>query len=185
MTRLRETPQQAARRLSASAIRDGYIPEALHTYTHLDGGAWYWRIRLKNPQTGEKWIRPVRLNGAGFELGEPEYPNGKPLYRLHQLATRPSDPVVVCEGEWCADALAKAGLLTTTSGGADSAANTDWRPLAGRCVTIFPDNDEAGRRYAQEATEKLLTQGCTVRVIDVGETRATQEGRRSGLAGQP
>ena len=64
-----ETPQQAARRLAASAIRDGYKPEALHTYTYPDGGAWYWRIRLKHPDTGEKWIRPMRLNGAGLRTG--------------------------------------------------------------------------------------------------------------------
>ena len=29
-----ETPQQAARRLAATAIRDGYKPEALHIYTY-------------------------------------------------------------------------------------------------------------------------------------------------------
>jgi putative DNA primase/helicase len=74
-----ETPQQAARRLAGSAIRDGYEPEALHTYTYPDGGVWYWRIRLKNPHTGEKWIRPMRLNGVGLELGEPDFPDGKPF----------------------------------------------------------------------------------------------------------
>ena len=102
-----ETPQQAARRLAASAIRDGYRPEALHEYTGPDGNPLHWRIRLKHPETGDKWIRPMRLNGEGFELGEPEYPNGKPLYRLQELATRPHDPVIVVEGEWCADELAK------------------------------------------------------------------------------
>jgi hypothetical protein len=66
MARLTEPPQQGARRLSASAIRDGYIPEALHTYTHPDGRAWYWRIRLKNLQTGDKWILPLEAEGCGF-----------------------------------------------------------------------------------------------------------------------
>jgi len=162
-----ETPQQAARRLSAPALRDGYNPEALHTYTDRDGNPLHWRIRLKHPDTGDKWIRPLRLNGVGFELGEPEYPDGKPLYRLHELAARPDDLVIVCEGEWCADALAKAGALATTSGAADSAEKADWQPLAGRDVTIWPDNDEAGRRYADAVAEALLGLGCTVRVIDV------------------
>jgi len=157
-------------------MRDGYMPQALHTYTHPDGGAWYWRIRLKNLQTGDKWIRPVRLNGAGFELGEPDFPDGKPLYRLHDLAARPHDGVIVVEGELCTDRLADRGLLTTTSGGADSAATSDWRPMAGRRATIWPDNDEAGRRYAQEVTEKLLTQGCTVRVIDVEKLGLPEKG---------
>jgi putative DNA primase/helicase len=171
-----ETPQEAARRLAASAIHDGYRPEALHEYTYPDGGVWYWRIRLKNPNTGKKWIRPMRLNGAGFELSEPAFPDGKPLYRLHDLAARPHDGVIVVEGEWKADALAKVGALTTTSGAADSAGKADWRPMAGRCATIWPDNDEAGRRYAQETTEQLLAQGCTVRVIHVEKLGLPKKG---------
>lgn len=162
-----ETPQQAARRLSASAIRDGYKAEALHRYTDRRGRPLYRRIRLKHPHTGEKWIRPMKRNGAGYELGEPHFTDGKPLYKLRALTLRPDDRVFVVEGEWCSNALAKAGLLATTSGAAVSAAKADWRPLAGRDVTIWPDNDEAGQRYATEATERLLTLGCTVRVIHV------------------
>ena len=113
-----ETPKEAARRLAAGAIRDGYEPQALHAYTDRDGKPLYWRIRAKNRATGDKWIRPMRLNGAGYELKEPEFPGGKPLYRLHEIAARPAEPVFVVEGEWCADALAALGLLATTSGGA-------------------------------------------------------------------
>src|SRR5680860_1130249 len=148
-------------------IREGFKPQALHEYTDQDGTPLHWRIRLKNPDTGDKWIRPMKLNGEGYVLGEPEYPEGKPLYRLHDLATRPDDPVIVCEGEWCADALAKAGALATTSGAADSAGKTDWRPLTGRTVMIWPDNDEAGLRYADAVAEALRALGCAVRVIDV------------------
>ena len=162
-----ETLQQAARRLAAGAIREGFKPQALHEYTAQDGKPLHWRIRLKNPDTGDKWIRPIRLTDKGYTLGEPDYPEGKPLYRLHDLATRPDDAVIVCEGEWCADALAKAGALATTSGAADSAGKTDWRPLAGRTVTIWPDNDEAGQRYAEAVADALRAQGCGVRVIDV------------------
>ncbi len=118
----------------------------------------------------------MRLNGAGYTLGEPEYPDGKPLYRLHDLATRPDDTVIVVEGEWCADALAKAGALTTTSGAADSAGKADWRPLAGRTVTIWPDNDEAGRRYADAVASILLAMNCTVRMIDTAALNLSPKG---------
>jgi len=77
----------------------------------------------------------MTLNGEGYTLGEPEYPEGKPLYRLHDLAPRTADPVIVVEGEWCADALVKVGALATTSGAADSSGKTDWRPLVGRSMT--------------------------------------------------
>jgi putative DNA primase/helicase len=176
MTTLDETPKDAARRLTASAIRKGFQPQALHTYTGQDGITLHWRIRLKHPDTGDKWIRPMKLNGEGYTLGEPDYPEGKPLYRLHDLVTRPDDMVVVCEGEWCADALAKTGLLATTSGAADSAGKADWRPLAGRTVMIWADNDEAGRRYAEAVADVLRALGCTVRLIDVSALNLPPKG---------
>lgn len=162
-----ETPKQAARKLAASAIREGFVPQALHEYTDQDGKPLYWRIRLKKPDTGEKWIRPMKRSGDAFVLGEPEFPEGKPLYRLNDLAARPDEAVVLTEGEWCADALAKAGVLATTSGAADSAAKADWKPLVGRSVTIWPDNDRSGRRYAEAVKSALESLGCAVRLIDV------------------
>lgn len=162
-----KSPQQAARAFAGKAIRDGYAPESLHVYTDRDGQPLHWRIRLKHPDTGEKWIRPMKLNGTGYALGEPDYPDGKPLYRLHELNARPDDPVMVTEGEWCADALAKRGALATTSGAADSAGKADWSVLAGRGAIIWPDNDEAGQRYAHEVAERLRALNCTVRIIDV------------------
>ncbi len=40
----------------------------------------FCRIRLTH-SNGEKWIRPMYLNGHGYEIGEPEFPNRKPLYK--------------------------------------------------------------------------------------------------------
>lgn len=162
-----ETPRQAARRLAASALRAGYEPEALHEYTDVDGKTLYWRIRLKHPYSGDKWIRPMRRSGDGYALCEPDFPYGKPLYRLRELAAQPNDPAMVCEGEWCADALVQRGTLTTTSGAAESAAKADWQALAGRRVTIWPDFDEAGQRYADAVAAALRAQDCTVFIIDV------------------
>lgn len=171
-----ETPQQAARRFAAAVIRDGFKPEALHEYTDREGKPLYWRIRLKHPVSGEKWIRPIKLNSEGYALGEPDYPNGKPLYRLHDLAARPTDPVIVCEGERCVDAILKVGALATTSGAADSAGKADWQPLATRSVTIWPDNDEAGRRYAEEVGQVLRALGCAVRLVDVAALNLPPKG---------
>jgi hypothetical protein len=43
-----EDPKLAARRLMANKLKEGYTPEALHTYTDTEGNALYWRIRLKH-----------------------------------------------------------------------------------------------------------------------------------------
>ncbi len=162
-----ETPQQAAQRLAAKALRDGYKFEDLHAYTDTQGSQLYWRIRAKHPQTGKKWIRPMKLNGQGFTFGEPTYPKGKPLYRLHELAMRLDEPVMIVEGELCADKLAHIGMLATTSGGVSSADAADWQVLAGRSVTIWPDYDGAGKQYAEAVKAMLFKLGCSVRVIDV------------------
>jgi DNA primase len=67
-------------------------------------------------------------------------------------------------------------LLVTTSGAADSAAKANWEPLAGRSVTIWPDNDEAGARYADEVAEQLGAIGCAVRRVDVDELGIAHKG---------
>ncbi len=166
-----ETPQQAARRLSASALRDGYQPEALHPYTSASGDALFWRIRLKNPQTGDKWIRPMRRDDAGrYVLGEPPAPAaGKPLYNLRDIALHLIAVVIVTEGEKAADALNKRGCVATTSGGAQSADAADWAPLAGRSVLIWPDHDAPGAQYGRDVATRLLALGCAVRIVDVEE----------------
>lgn len=163
-----ETPQQAARRLSAPAQRDGFKPEALHVYRDASGNPAYWRIRLKHPD-GRKWIRPMHRTADGaFGLGEPPAPPaGKLIYNLHLLAEHPAAPVIVTEGEKAADSLARLGILATTSGGTQSAAAADWTPLQGRDVLIWPDHDEVGAEYGREVAARLLALGCTVRVIDV------------------
>jgi hypothetical protein len=147
----------------------GFKPVALHTYTDRSGAPSYYRIRCKHPDTKEKWIRPMKLNGQGYEIGEPKFQNGKPLYALHRIANNPEAIVWVTEGEQKADELNKLGLVATTSGGATSADTTDWEPLRGKTIKIFPDNDAAGKAYAKTVASILLRMGCTVSCVDVGK----------------
>lgn len=170
-----ETPKQAARRLSAKAIAQGFKPQALHEYRDADGNIIYRRMRLKHPD-GRKWIRPMSLNGHGYELGEPDFPHGKPLYRLPDLIGHADDPAWFVEGENCADALAKLGILATTSGGADSANHADFSMLAQRSVTVWPDNDEPGLRHAREVADRLIELGSAVRLIDVSKLNLPDKG---------
>lgn len=176
MTSSHETPKEAARRLSAKIIKEGYKPEALHVYTDRDANPLYWRIRLKHPETGEKWIRPMSISEKGFTLDEPKFQNGKPLYRLNELFSRPNDPIILFEGEPCVDAAAKLGILASTSGSTTSASKADWGPCIGHSVKIWPDNDEAGFRYAAEAKQRLRALGCSVQIIDIKELNLPPKG---------
>ena len=115
-----ETPQEAACRLTS-----GRTVEALHVYRDADGREIYWRIRARD-HDGKKWIRPMRLNGHGYELGEPAFPGGKKLlYKLERIAANPDEPVWVVEGEKAVGALTKLGAIATTSGSATSAEDAD------------------------------------------------------------
>ncbi len=96
-------------------------------------------------------------------------PEPRPLYGLDRLNARPDALVIVCEGEKSADAAGRIFpdyVAVTSSGGAKAATNSDWTPLVGRQVLIWPDCDKTGRDYAHEVAPKLTRQGCAVRIID-------------------
>jgi hypothetical protein len=165
---LNETPQQAARRLAASILAQGFDAEGLYPYADAEGEIRLYRLRCKNRKTGEKWIRPMYANGNGFELGEPKFEHGrKLLYRLPDIVKRPGERVFVVEGEPKVHALSKLGLVATTSGGAQSAGAHDWEPLRGREVIIWRDNDDAGKEYAFDVGAILAGLGCRVSWVDV------------------
>lgn len=172
-----ETPRDAARRLAAAAIREGFQPTGLHEYQDAEGCAVFWRIRCKHSD-GRKWIRPMHWNGTGYAIGEPAAPPaGKPLYRLPELLAASADVIVwLVEGEACADALGRLGLVATTSGSADSAGAADWTPLQGRRVRAWPDNDVPGAKYADAAAERLRALGNVVEVLDVAALNLPPKG---------
>ena len=172
-----ETLQDAANRLASPAVRDGFKPEALHEYRLADGAPLLWRIRCKHSTTGEKWIRPMHRIGTEYALGAGAKPDaGWPLYRLPEMLAAPDAPVWIVEGEPCADTLAALGLVTTTSGSCSSAEATDWEPLRDRAITIWPDADEPGCKYAKTVTDKLRAICCSVRIMDVTALALPEKG---------
>jgi hypothetical protein len=164
------TPGEFARKLAmrdaeAGALLRAGAALAVHEYASAANEPIYWRARVKHDD-GRKWIRPFRRDGDSFAMGEPKFPKGeKPLYGLQGLAT--AGAVYVVEGEAVADALAALGVIAVTSGGASSAGDADWQPLAGREAFLWPDNDEAGERYMAAVAEALLALGCRVLALSL------------------
>lgn len=175
---INDAPEQiAAQRFTKNLVHQGYEKQALHVYQDTHGQPVYWRIRLKHPVTGEKWLRPLSQDKQGhFVLKEPEFSQGKPLYQLPSLLHRSEEIVWIVEGELCADMLTKINILATTSGSMDSVSVTDWRPLAKRKVVIWPDNDEPGLKYAQDVTQKLQSLGCAVEWVDISQLQLPPKG---------
>lgn len=86
-------------------------------------------------------------------------PTPRPLYRLPQLDK--ADTVILVEGEKCADALYSLGYAATTAMAGASAPfdKTDWSPLKGKTVIVWPDHDTPGQKYAATLQEKLPSVG--------------------------
>lgn len=111
-----------------------------------------------------KTFRPVSKHDDGWRCGDPE--GLWPLYCLPELSQ--ADLIVVTEGEKAADAARSIGFVATSSAhGAQSPNKTDWTPLAGKSVIILPDNDDAGRKYAETVAQILHKLGCSVRIVDL------------------
>jgi putative DNA primase/helicase len=87
-------------------------------------------------------------------------PDPRPLY--HQPGIAGAAQVVLVEGEKCAQALIDAGITATTAmHGANAPVDkTDWSPLAGKAVLIWPDRDKPGWEYATLAAQAILSAGA-------------------------
>jgi hypothetical protein len=105
---------------------------------------------------GSKEIRPFDAVTGRFT-----FPTPRPLYRLEDLTEAPTAPVVIVEGEKCADALRPllgplGYVITTCWGGAESAGKADLSPLANRPqIILWPDADAAGRTYIETIARNL------------------------------
>lgn len=140
---------------------------ALYWYRSAAGERLYAIARLDPPEqekTFRQWTwRAQRWSGTA-------YPKPRPVYRLHELASAPTIPVLIVEGEKCADAAASVltgYAITSWSGGARSVGTVDWTALRGREVTIWPDADEPGAAAAAKIAEKLLAIAAKVSVVVV------------------
>lgn len=97
-----------------------------------------------------------------WEMGAPDL---RPLYRLPEISL--ASEVVLCEGEACADALAKLGIdATSAMQGAHAPINkTNWAPLIGKTIIIWPDNDQPGFDYAKKVADHLGSMGCKIKAL--------------------
>lgn len=87
-------------------------------------------------------------------------PEPRPLY--NQPGMKDAAQVVLVEGEKCAQALIDIGIVATTAmhGANAPVEKTDWSPLNGKAVLIWPDRDKPGWEYATRAAQAILAAGA-------------------------
>lgn len=123
----------------------------------------------------------------------------RPIYGLDALAADPARAVLVVEGEKCKNAADAAELpfaVVTWHGGCNNWDKTDWSPIAGRKVVLWPDCDsererltktereagvvpeskpykprfeQGGWKAMQGIADRLFAQGCKVFIVNVPE----------------
>lgn len=158
-------PFCVGRNIRAWAPKQGgwatYAPDYVWPYHDASGALMGYVLRIDTEHDKVyRPLRPVLLNNetvwatVGFD-------NPRPLYGLSLLAL--DGPVVMTEGEKAADAareLFPNHSSVTWSGGASAVSKTDFSPLAGRDVLIWPDADAPGDQAAQQVAAHLIHVGA-------------------------
>jgi putative DNA primase/helicase len=136
---------------------------AVYPYRDEQGRVLYEVVRYEPKDFRQR----VPLEGGGYQWrldGVRRVP-----YRLPELlAADPLWEVFIVEGEKDADRLASVGCTTTTNvGGAGQ-----WRPeyaqwLKDRSVVIIPDNDEPGKRHAEQVARTLVGIAGRISILEL------------------
>ena len=139
-------------------------PSARFPYRDETGALLFCVARYETANGKE--IRPWTHNGTNWM--QHAWPQPRPLYAIDSVTAKANAKVVIVEGEKCADslqaALGDSFVVTTWCGGAQAVKHTDWSPLKGRDVTVWPDADKAGRKAAQDIVR--LVAGAKVLLVD-------------------
>jgi putative DNA primase/helicase len=124
----------------------------------VDGGGWVWSL------AGGNYRR--KNDGDWSKLADHEPPGSQDrqlqtvqpiLYRLPELLNAsPEELIFVPEGEKDVEALRALGLVATTNPmGVGKWRSHFSQALKGRRVVVLPDNDDPGRKHAQEVAQSL------------------------------
>jgi 5S rRNA maturation endonuclease (ribonuclease M5) len=154
-------------------IRKGFgLPSKFYPYEDIAGVVVgymvRWNIKAASGTT-KKEVRPYIYN---FEANRWEskffgggLPNSRPLYNLTEILAKQDSTVLIVEGEKTVEAakiLFPDFVVTTSSGGANQAKNTDWQHLRDRDIIFCPDAGEAGENYLKSVIKELRGVGAKV-----------------------
>jgi hypothetical protein len=147
-----------------------------HVYRDADGTALR-RVCRQQEDGKPKRIWQQHLADGRWVNGDGDAPDVP--YRLPELlAASESEPVLIVEGEKCADWLASWNVVATCNRGGATAPKVGrnyrgkWQPgisphFAGRKIIILPDNDDTGRAHANDVARNLHGIAASVRLLEL------------------
>jgi len=141
-------------------------PPIMATYRYADEhGALLFEVVRMQPKS----FRQRRPDGRGGWVWNLDGVRRVP-YRLPEVAeaAKRGRAAFIVEGEKDADALASVGLTATTCpGGAGKWLGEYAECLRGAHVVVLPDNDEPGRKHAEQVARSLSGVAASVRVVEL------------------
>jgi len=157
-----ELPAEPIPLNAADPIPHFKLGQPVATYRY---GSAFWVLRYE--KDGAKTFAQMTWRGGQWARKGAEPP--MPLYGLELLAKHPDAPVMLVEGEKTCEAarsVLKAYVVMTWAGGANAVKKSDWAPLAGRDVVVWPDADDPGIKAAVQIATILQPIAKRVRVIN-------------------
>lgn len=126
-------------------------PAMVHEYRTVDDQLLGYILRIEKPN-GDKIPLPLfYFEDGGWQTKGFTGKTKRPLYGVEKLAKYPAAKVLLVEGEKCADVgsrllLPEKWVVLSWLGGTAPAKTKkiDLKPLQGRTVYLWPDNDQVG-----------------------------------------
>jgi len=99
------------------------------------------------------------------------------LMPIYYKAKNNDLPIVICEGEKATVACRDLydGDACTWHGGVNAWIKSDWSPIYGKQIYIWPDNDKAGFDCADKLYKHLKKNGCVVKIVNPPESFADKD----------
>ncbi|WEX08935.1 AAA family ATPase [Chelativorans sp. AA-79] len=150
----------------------GREPDHVYPYTDTRGRRIGFTVRFDDKK-GKRFfqITPWRDDLGRICWRMADFAHPRPLYNLEDLGLADDDPVLIVEGEKAADAAADifpSHVVLTWHGGANAVRKSDWSPLMGFDVVIWPDADDPGLAAADAIARELRVVGAaSVRIVDL------------------
>ena len=138
----------------------------LWEYKTIVGETAFWVARFQNGT--KKFFTPYSWDGWQWE--RKAWTSNRPILNLDKVKALPNKAILVVEGEKCAEAATKLQsdyIVVTWSGGAGGVSKTDFSPLRGRNIVLWPDNDKAGANAMFTIAEMLAPFCDNIRMLGV------------------
>lgn len=170
-------PKELSKISSADFLKD-YREDTRYPYKDIDGNLLFYTVRLVDKNdSGKKMVLPLsyghwKNHSKRCHWSFKQYAaSDRPLYNLHCLKENPDKPILIVEGEKAANAASKQFpdfVVISWAGGSGAVSKTNWAPLQGRDVLIWPDNDKAGFKAGEQITSELRKLGMkSLKMIDL------------------